>query len=86
MGRDQTGAACGGFEKRIGSVNMANGTTAQWLTPKEIVAELGVHYDSFRRKLRRGEGPKFKRYGARYLIRRDWYDKWIEEDNKKCSA
>ncbi len=66
---------------------MANGSTAiQFLTPKEIVAEMGVSYDTFMRKLRRGEGPKYKRYGARYLIRKEWYKNWIEEDAKKCSA
>lgn len=69
------------LKKRLGSKNMA-APAAQWLTPKEICAELGVHYDAFRRKLRRGEGPKFKRYGARYLIKKDWFDKWIEEDSK----
>jgi len=61
-------------------------STAQYITPKEISSELGVNYQSFVRMLRRGEGPKFKRYGARYLIRKDWFEKWIEEDHEKCSA
>ena len=49
----------------------------QFLSMKEIVAELGVSYDSFRRKIARGEGPKHKRYGNKILIRKDWYDKWV---------
>lgn len=64
---------------------MANGHAAQFITPKEIVAELGVNYHAFMRKIRRGEGPKFKRYGTRILIRKDWYKAWLEED-QKCSA
>jgi hypothetical protein len=59
---------------------MANGQAANFITPKEITSELGVNYQAFMRKLRRGEGPKFKRYGARYLIRKDWYEKWIDKD------
>ena len=57
-----------------------------FLTPRQIVTELGVDYRHFLRKLARGEGPKFKRYGAQYRIRKDWYEKWIEEDNQKCSV
>jgi excisionase family DNA binding protein len=56
-----------------------------FLTPKQIVAELGVDYRHFMRKLARGEGPKFKRYGTQYRIRKDWYDEWLEKD-QKCSA
>jgi excisionase family DNA binding protein len=56
---------------------MANGSAVQFLSMKEIVAELGVSYDSFRRKIARGEGPKHKRYGNKILIRKDWYDKWV---------
>ena len=63
---------------------MKNGTLQVFLTPKQIVAELGVDYRHFIRKLARGEGPKFKRYGAQYRIRKDWYEKWIEED--QCPA
>ena len=65
---------------------MANGPATRFLTPKEIADELGINCQAFVRKLRRGEGPQFKRYGARYLIRKDWYEKWIEKDNLKCSA
>ncbi len=57
-----------------------------FLTPRQITDQLGADYRHFLRKLARGEGPKFKRYGARYLIRKDWYEKWVEEDNQKCSA
>jgi hypothetical protein len=64
---------------------MANGSTIEFLSIKEIVAELGVSYEGFRRKIVRGEGPKFKRYGTRILIRKDWYKDWLEEDHK-CSA
>jgi hypothetical protein len=64
---------------------MATNSTPQFLTPKEIVAEMGIHYRAFLLKLNRGEGPKFKRYGRRILIRRDWYKAWIEEE-PKCSA
>ena len=54
-----------------------------FLTPRQIVDELGVDYRHFLRKLARGEGPRFKRYGAQYRIRKDWYEKWIEEDHAK---
>ena len=64
---------------------MKNGSAQLFLTPKEIVAEMGVDYRQFLRKINRGEGPKFKRYGTRILIRKDWYKNWIEEDHK-CSA
>jgi hypothetical protein len=57
-----------------------------FLTPRQIVDELGADYRHFLKKLKRGKGPKFKRYGARYLIRKDWYEKWLEEDNQKCSV
>lgn len=57
-----------------------------FLTPRQIVDELGVDYRHFLRKLAMRQGPKFRRYGARYLIRKDWYEKWLEEDNQKCSA
>lgn len=60
--------------------------TAQFITPKEIVAELGVSYDSFIRKLARGEGPKHKRYGRLYKIRKDWYEQWLDKEDAKCSA
>ena len=64
---------------------MGNGSSPQFLTPKEIAAELGVNYRALMAKIRRGEGPKFKRYGTRILIRNDWYKAWLEEDHK-CSA
>jgi hypothetical protein len=51
-------------------------------TPKEIAARLGINYRHFLAKLRRGEGPKFKRYGPRFLIRLDWYKAWIESEDK----
>ena len=53
---------------------MVDVLSKRWLTPKQICADMGVHYDAFRRILRRGDGPQFKRYGARYLIRKDWYE------------
>jgi excisionase family DNA binding protein len=56
---------------------MKNGTVQVFLTPKEIAAEMGIDLRHFWRKLARGEGPKYKRYGARYLIRKDWYEKWL---------
>lgn len=63
---------------------MANGHAADdFITPKQIVAKLGVNYQSFLRKLRRGEGPKFKRYGNRIKIRYDWYTAWSERDDSK---
>lgn len=65
---------------------MKNPALQVFLTPKQIAVEMGINERHLWRKLARGEGPKFKRYGARYLIRKDWYEKWIEEDNQKCSA
>ena len=62
---------------------MGNGHAANFLTPKEIAAAMGVDYESFRRILKRGDGPKFKRYGNRFLIRLDWYKSWLESDFKK---
>jgi hypothetical protein len=59
---------------------MVDVLSKRWLTPKQICADMGVHYDAFRRILRRGDGPQFKRYGARYLIRKDWYEKWIDSN------
>ena len=69
-----------GYQLKFG--NMA----AQFITPKEIAGELGVNYQALLRIIRRGEGPKFKRYGKQYRIRRDWYEAWIEKDHQKCSA
>jgi excisionase family DNA binding protein len=57
-----------------------------FFTPRQIAAELGIDRRHLLRKIARGKGPKFKRYGNRYLIRKDWYEKWIEEDNQKCSV
>ncbi len=54
-----------------------------FLTPRQIVNELGVDYRHFLKKLANGQGPKFKRYGAQYRIRKDWYEKWIESDNDR---
>ena len=65
---------------------MKNVTLPVFLTPRQIAAELGVDRRHLLKKLALGKGPKFKRYGKRYLIRKDWYDKWIEEDNQKCSV
>ena len=65
---------------------MKNGALQVFLTPKQIVAELGVDYRHFLRKLARGQGPKFKRYGAQYRIRTDWYEEWLKKDHQKCSA
>ncbi len=58
-------------------------TALKFLTPKQIAAELGVNCEVFVRKLREGKGPKFKRYGTRYLIRTDWYKSWIESNEPK---
>jgi len=79
---DRIKAACKRPEQHLRCAPMASGPTAQFLSMKEIVAELGVSYDSFRRKIARGEGPKFKRYGTRILIRKDWYKSWLEEDDQ----
>ncbi len=57
-----------------------------FLTPRQIANELGIDRRHLLKKIARGKGPKFKRYGNRYLIRKDWYEKWIEEDNQKCSV
>lgn len=57
-----------------------------FLTPRQIAEQLGIDRRHLLRKLARGEGPKFKRYGKRYLIRQDWFENWIQEDNQKCSA
>ena len=65
---------------------MANGVAQTFLTPKEIADEMRVDYRAFLKKLKRGEGPKFKRYGTRIKIRHDWYDAWLEKDDKKCSV
>lgn len=61
---------------------MKNGAAQVFLTPKEIAAEMGIDYRHFLRKISRGNGPKFKRYGPRILIRQDWYKAWIEEDSR----
>ena len=51
-----------------------------FLTPRQIVTEMGIDYRHFLKKLARGQGPKFKRYGAQYRIRKDWYEKWLDAD------
>lgn len=56
------------------------------MTPKEIVSEMGINYRAFMAKIRRGEGPKFKRYGTRILIRKDWYEAWLDKEDTKCSV
>lgn len=55
----------------------------QFIRPKEIAAALRVNYQAFLRKLRDGDGPRFKRYGTRILIRRDWYEAWLDADDRK---
>lgn len=65
---------------------MTGKTFTHYLTPKQIAEEMGINCQALTRMLRRGDGPKFKRYGARYLIRKDWYEAWIEKDHEKCSA
>lgn len=62
---------------------MGNGIAADFLSPKEITSDMGVDYKAFLRKLRRGEGPRFKRYGAKILIRKIWYEEWLASDHKR---
>jgi len=57
---------------------MANGHATDFFSPKQIADQLNVNYQAFLRKLRRGEGPKFKKYGHQFKIRSDWYESWLE--------
>jgi hypothetical protein len=61
---------------------MANGHSLTFISPKQIAAELNVNYQAFLRKLGRGEGPRFKKYGRQFKIRTDWYETWLEANDQ----
>lgn len=47
------------------------------MTPHEVAAETGLSYDAVRRAIASGE-LKAARVRRRILIRRDWFDAWID--------
>ena len=52
-------------------------TTAGFMSPHDVAAETGLSYDAVRRAIAAGD-LKAAKLRRRILIRRDWFDAWID--------
>ena len=54
----------------------------QFITPRQLCKELGLSLPSVYRGLRAGQIPGVL-IGERWIIRREWFDEWVENATKR---
>ena len=54
----------------------------QWMTAKEVCAELRISLRTFDRMRANGTGPRWKMVSGQVRVRRDWFIAWSEADDE----